>query len=205
METEIKTECIMQLEQDTTKKEQHERLQHLAHQFQNSLISFRDSLGPTLQNVEGSKSNAQTQIKSLMRMANESALAVLSLAEKQSSNLKSFEAEANDIRTALNATVLDEKIKENFNNLSSKMKELSIDLEESNRNLSLSQTYQDLTNQMLYKMMDFINSIENGLTEMVSMLTSDNINEKLAEIGNDRLKNSCSQNDVDEILAKLGF
>jgi chemotaxis regulatin CheY-phosphate phosphatase CheZ len=168
-------------------------------------ISFRDSLRPTFSNIGENENNVQTQLELIMKMTNDAAIKVLSLAEKQTNAFKDFENEANHISHLINTMVPDAQIKDEFNRLSMKMKELSSDLEESNKHLLLSHTYQDLTDQMLQKMRHFIDSVEDGLTEIVKMLTADDIDRKLIEIDKKRIQNRCSQNEVDDLLDTLKF
>lgn len=191
--------------ENSIRNEQHERLGHLARQFQKSLISFRDSLGPTIASLTKDSGNVQTQIESVIAMTNDSAMTVLNLADKQSKAFKAFKNEAEEISSALVINGSDEGIKTSFEQLSVKMQEINSDLEESNKHLMLSQTYQDLTGQILQKIKYFIVSVEDGLMEIVRMLAEDNIDHKLAEIDRDRMQNNCSQDDVDDLLSSLGF
>lgn len=193
---------LMQCNNDhDVRKEQHGRLGHIARQFQKSLIAFRDDLGPTFLTQVNHSGNVQSQILEVIRMTSDSAMTVLNLAEKQSRDFDLLSREVTKAISAREGSNLDDLNDE----VLKKINQMSFDLEESNRHILISQSYQDLSGQILNKIKFFIDSIEGGLMEIVRMLAEDCIDEKLASIDSKKLDNNCSQDDVDDLLSSLGF
>lgn len=188
-------------------KQDLQKLGHLARQFQNSLISFRDGMGARIESsVEGDEyGHAQTQIESVMKMTNDAAMKVLELTDKQHSSFQELQNELGVINSLLNSGTDFETLKETMQIVSKRVSSIKATFEDNNNHLLISQSYQDLTGQVLLRIKSFVSSVEHGLLELVRMLGSHSIDHHLVEIDNIKLANQCNQDDVDNLLASLGF
>lgn len=187
------------------RQEQHERLGHLARQFQQSLLSFRDGLGARIQSTPETHGQAQAQIESVIKMTHDSAMTVMELGQKQLNSFQQLVEQTNSFQQILKSESNGVILNQTFEDLSTQVVKIKQDLEGYNQHLIMSQSYQDITGQVLIRVKAFIDSVESGLIEIVKMLAYDTIDEELAQIDSEKILNNCDQNDVDELLSSLGF
>ena len=184
---------------------QYERLGHIARQFQNALFLFRSGLGPSLIDNNPITGDVKTQIQKIIEITQGASFSVFQLLEKQFETFSVLEKESVAMLEEFNTQG---DVSPHFGSVKSmleKIKSTYKEFENTNSDIFLSQSYQDITGQMLSRIQIFVDAIEDGLLEIVRVLANDGIDEALVSLDSEKQANVCAQDDVDALLSRLGF
>jgi chemotaxis protein CheZ len=188
----------------------------LTRKIHNSLDGFNKDLSPGIGRLLNDDiPNTSGKIKYIINLTEESATKVINLAEKQIEDIAAQQSNITDI-----VNKLDE------NNSSSALatvaKDLKVNLESQNQLCSsvrdsaiqiiTSQEFQDLSGQVLKKVTTLIEEVESNLVQIVKMFSEEG-HEQVAKPKNEKEEikltgpgdNGCSQDEVNDLLASLGF
>ncbi|MDD2943052.1 MAG: protein phosphatase CheZ [bacterium] len=185
----------------------------LTRRLHTSLVDFKHQLGPRLENLAGKGvQQATDQLESVMRMTDEAAHKVLALTDRQQEELQAQKTSAELILNSL-----DPDIPENLPLLNAAQDILQRNkaLQGYNTDILMAQEYQDLSGQILRKVIHLVTEVEESLVTLIVMfgLPSDNLLGGKADIGGEsaveaapaETSSACNQDDIDGLLDSLGF
>lgn len=174
----------------------------LTRKLHSSLSEFCSELNPKLgQLVQTEMPDAAEKLESVMSMTGEAAHKVLGLVEQQS---QALETQKGILERAL---TIDSKGE--LKPLLEEAKEHAETALELNMNILMAQEFQDLSGQILRKVIKLIGEVESGLVTLVKMfgLPSKEDAQSASQGGQaeSQPSGSCDQLDIDDLLGSLGF
>lgn len=187
----------------------------LTRRLHTSLADFKHQLGPRLENLAGKGvQQATDQLESVMRMTDEAAHKVMELTDRQQEELLAQKASAELILNSL-----DPDVPENLPILHAAQDILRRNkaLQGYNNDILMAQEYQDLSGQILRKVIHLVTEVEESLVTLIVMfgLPSEsllggkpNISAAAVETAPTEpaeLSGACNQDDIDGLLDSLGF
>jgi len=178
----------------------------LTRRLHSSLVDFRQDLVPRLQNYATSGvPQATDHLESVMQMTDQATHTVLALTEKLSSSLREQEQHISILSESISVVDFNKTVPETA---------LAVDLcnktaQRLGVEILIAQEFQDLSGQILKKVISLIKEVEISLVELVRMFGLSAIED--AKVSDPKEKSepsnqrSCSQDDINDLLGSLGF
>jgi len=190
----------------------------LTRKIHNSLDDFNKEVSPGIDRLlTNGIPDTSDRIRYVINLTEESANKVISLAEKQIEDIGEQEKNINQIFEVLNTSPSHSSLEQATNQLKINLdnqKNLCTSVRDSAVEILTSQGFQDLSGQVLKKVTTLIQEVELNLVSIVKMFNEEGQDTKPAakqeaEINQPNLTGpssaGCSQDEVNDLLASLGF
>lgn len=193
----------------------HEKLQNdlfvevgkLTRKLHNSIIDFQNDIGPHLNYIASNEApQATNQLEMVIKMTDQAAHTVLSLVEEQNSLISGQKIAITNVRDSLD-TISPAKPRHDLQILE-EMGAIQEKMILNNNQILMAQEFQDLSSQVLKKVITMIGEVQDSLVKLVQMFgVADSLEEQpeAKETTGDNDAGACSQNDIDSILGSFGF
>lgn len=185
----------------------------LTRKLHNALMEFRQFIGPRISRLANSGvPQATDNLQQVIEMTNKAAHKVIEIAEEQSAlmfqqNKTTSElAEISDVSAESSKKI--EQIIEEMKSRNQKISSL-------NTEIIMAQEFQDLSGQILQRVINLITEVEDSLVDLVRMFSMPELEEQIRAAGqaeqppcqdeDNSPSSDCSQDDIDGLLGSLGF
>lgn len=178
----------------------------LTRRLHSSLTAFSRDIGPRVtQIVESDVPDAAAKLHRVIEMTSTAAHDVIEIVERQQQILLEQRLLVEELReTVSKPDCTAERWADAFERLAAVTLRANASLQQSGREIVMAQEFQDLSGQTIRKVIALVGEVESSLVSLVKMFGVPQL-EPVPEPECIEEKKGCNQDEVDDLLASLGF